>query len=142
MFTLIEPAVAWPQRYRAIRAIATLFERLFARRCSDHLSYFDEAGAGPLNAVCYMWWDLFPTWGSPTDPSQVEFDAEILAVMKRILALDSLACQESALHGLGHWRMHYPGVVEETIDEFRDRVGTMRQELREYATCARRGYVQ
>jgi hypothetical protein len=39
-------------------------------------------------------------------------DVELLAVMKEILTLDSLACQESALHGLSHWRHHYSRFVE------------------------------
>lgn len=141
-FSLIEPEVAWPQRRRGLRAMATLFERLFARRCSEHLLHRDEAGAGPSNPVCYMWWDVFPAHGRPTEPAYAAVDVELLAVMQRALALDSLACQESALHGLGHWRLHYPGVVEQTIDEFLARSGGIRQELREYAECARLGYVQ
>jgi len=142
MFSLIELGVAWQERQRGIRAIATLFDRLFARRCSDHLSHLDEVGAGPLNSVCYMWWDIFPAAGQPDNPDRKGLDAELLAVMKRILTIDSLACQESALHGLGHWQMGYRGVVEQAIDEFLTRAGKMRQELREYASCARRGYVQ
>jgi len=141
-FSLIEPGVAWPQRRRGLRAMATLFERLFARRCSSHLLHLDEVGAGPLNPVCYMWWEDFPTRGRPTEPGYAAVDVELLAVMKRALALDSLACQESALHGLGHWQQDYPGVVEQTIDEFLARADGMRPELREYAEYARLGYVQ
>jgi hypothetical protein len=142
MFSLIEPEVAWPQRCRGIRSIAALFERLFAHRCSDHLSHLDEAGARPLNGVCYMWWDIFPAYGRPLNPPYAQVDAELLAVMRRVLALDSLACRESALHGLGHWHKYYPEVVELAIDEFLARAGDLRQELREYAECARLGYVQ
>lgn len=92
MFSLTELGVPWPHRQRGIRSISTLFERLFARRCSDHLSHLDGGEAGRLNRVCYMWWDLFPTCGRPGDPAYVEGDAELLMVMRRILALDSLAC--------------------------------------------------
>jgi hypothetical protein len=141
-FSLVEPEVPWPQRRRGLRAMATLFERLFARRCSDHLLHLEEVGAGPLNPVCYMWWDVFPAFGRPTEPDYAAVDVELLAVMKRALALDSLACQESALHGLGHWQQHYPGVVEQTINEFLARADGMRPELREYAECARLGYVE
>ena len=95
-----------------------------------------------MNPVCYMWWDLFPAFGRPTEPDYAAVDVELLAVMKRALALDSLGCQESALHGLGHWQDQYPGVVEQTINEFLARSGGMRQELREYAEYARLGYVQ
>jgi hypothetical protein len=141
MFSLTESDVAWSLRQRGIRAIAILFERLFARRCSNHLSHFDEQGAGPLNSACYMWWDLFPVVGPPGNPNYAELDAELFAVMKQILAVDSLACQESALHGLGHWHVYYPEIVHQAIDEFLARAGNMRQELRDYAVCARRGYV-
>ena len=36
--------------------------RLFAPRCSAHLSHLDrgEMIAGPLNTLCYMWWDILP----------------------------------------------------------------------------------
>ncbi|MFN0016765.1 MAG: hypothetical protein ACKVP0_00815 [Pirellulaceae bacterium] len=138
MFSLIELGVSWPERQRGIRSIATLFAQLFAHRCSNHLSHFDEVGAGALNLVCYMWWDIFPARGQDGEL----LDAELLAVMKRILTLDSVACQESALHGLGHWHMYYPEMVEQIIDEFLARVDSARPELREYAECARRGCVQ
>jgi hypothetical protein len=62
--------------------------------------------------------------------------------MRRILAVDSVACQESALHGLGHWQRHYPTFVREAIDEFLTTRKNMRRELREYAQCARHGCVQ
>ena len=112
IYSLIEPDVAWPARRRGLGAIATLFERLFARRCSNHLSHLDEKGASPLNGVCYMWWDVFPTYGRPLSPVYPDVDAALLAVMKQVLALDSLPCQESALHGLGHWQHSYPEFVE------------------------------
>jgi hypothetical protein len=82
MFPIIEPGVAWFNRQRAIRSIAVLFKRLFGPRCSAHLSHLDETGANPLNLVCYMWWDIFPTHGHPTDPARADVDAELLAVMK------------------------------------------------------------
>lgn len=139
--SLFRPEVAWADRRRGIRAIPSLFERLFARRCSDHLSHLDEEGSGRLNPVCYMWWDLFPAGGWPEDPDSAEVDAELLAVMKRTLALDSLACQESALHGLGHWQLYYPRFVQQAIDEFLGRAAAIRRELRQYAEHARVGYV-
>jgi hypothetical protein len=142
IFSLIEAEVSWPKRQKAVRAIVTLFERLFAQRCSDHLSHIDKEGATSLNSVCYAWWDIFPKSGQPENPASAEIDAELLAVMKRILALDSVACQESALHGLGHWQMHYPVFVREAIDDFLDRKNNLRSELRRYAQHARQGYVQ
>ena len=140
-YCFIGSSVDWHPRQRGIRAIGTLFEKLFARKCSDHLLHLDEPGANTLNSICYMWWDIFPACGHPASPSEIEAYDELLAVMQRILALDSLACQESALHGLGHWQMYYPEVVRPAIEDFLARA-EMRQELRAYAEHAWHGYVQ
>jgi hypothetical protein len=109
MFSLFEPEVPWPERQRGIRAMATLFGRLFARRCSDHLSNRDEQGANPLNSVCYMWWDviwfdMIPARETARGLAYAQVDAECLGVRKQVLTLNTLACWESALHGLGHWQ--------------------------------------
>jgi len=141
MFTLLQPEVAWPERQAGLRAITDLFAQLFATRCSPHLSHVDERGANPLNSACYMWWDLFPTWGQPESSTETLVDAELLAVMQRVLSLNSLACQESALHGLGHWQGRYPGVVEETIDVYLKREPGLEPRLRQYALSARTGCV-
>ena len=140
--SLTEPSVPWLDRQRAIRAIEILFSRLFARKCSNHLSYRDEPGASPLNSVCYMWWDIFPYHGRPKNPDNRELDMELLGVMERILNLDSLACRESALHGLGHWQMYYPEVVHKVIDNFLAVAVDVSPELLVYAKDARRGMVQ
>ena len=68
-------------------------------------------------------------------------DAELLGVMKQVLALDSVACQESALHGLGHWQMDYPECVRNAIDEFLARSKDARSELLAYAERVRTGYI-
>ena len=78
MFTLLEQEVPWPARQAGIRAITDLFARLFANRCSPHLSHLDERGANPLSSACYMWWDLFPTWAHPESPTERDVDAELL----------------------------------------------------------------
>jgi hypothetical protein len=38
--------------------------------------------------------------------------------MEHTLWLNSLACQESALHGLGHWQALYPEQVAGIVDHF------------------------
>ncbi len=88
-----------------------------------------------------MRWDLFPTWGQRESSTEAVVDAELLAVMQRVLALNSLACQESALHGLGHWQRRCPAVVEETIDMYLKHELGLDPRLRQYAFSARRGCV-
>jgi hypothetical protein len=95
----------------------------------------------PLNLTCYMWWDIFPTWGRPKDPLVREVDTACLDLMERKLKLNSIAGQECALHGLSHWHTSYPDECERIVDEFL-KTPIAREELREYAEAARMGCVQ
>ena len=142
MFALMNASLPWSARRRCIASIHQLFEQCFARRCSPHLSHIDEPGANPLNAVCYMWWDIIPLYGKPDDPEHREMDEAILQVMESTLQLDSIACRESALHGLGHWQHAYPRRVGEIIDRFSMRQPALPEKLREYMLNAYVGYVQ
>ena len=118
MFALLDESLPWSARERCVDSIERLYEQCFAKRCSPHLSHLDEPGANPLNAVCYMWWDIIPIAGKPDDPARRQLDQAILKVMESTLQLDSIACHESALHGLGHWQMYYPDRVRKIIDSF------------------------
>ena len=139
MFALNDEAVPLGERIRCLKSFRLLFERVFAARCSPHLSHCDEPGGRPLNSACYMWWDLFPL--CPQPGSQEVIGNTSLEVMAEILALDSLACQESALHGLGHWQRAYPKEVQQIIDRFLDANKNLRPELAAYARSARTGCV-
>lgn len=143
MFALLDSSVPWPARQRCVRSMHDLFEQCFAQRCTPHLSHLPqtEPGASPLNLVCYMWWDILPIGPQPKDPNQMELDREILRVMESTLQLDSMACQESALHGLGHWQHSYPQRVNEIISPFLQRQQRLREELKSYALSAHRGCV-
>jgi hypothetical protein len=142
MFSLIEPAVPMPIRLRALRSFVPLFEQIMAVRCSPHLSHLDEPGANPLNAVCYMWWDILPIYGRPDEPDRAQFDPEVLAVLRRLLTIPNDACRESAFHGLGHWELEYPRQVAGIIDDFLRRSPDLRPELIDYAERAKKGYIQ
>lgn len=141
MLALFDASVPPADRGRCLRSIFILFERYFAKRCSPHLSHLNEPGANPLNLVCYMWWDIFPFRGEPNDPNSA-IAAELINVMKTALQLDSDACRESALHGLGHWRDYDSKKVETIIDEFLIQNPNIRPQLKKYALKARSGSVQ
>jgi hypothetical protein len=141
MWPVVQEGLPWEIRRECIRSIGPLFAEIFAKRCSSHLAHLDEPNADPLNEVCYMWWDLFPTWGDPSDPACEARDRESLQVMAGLLALDSMAVQESALHGLGHWYPQYSEFVELTVREFLHSNHRARGELREYALKACQGNV-
>jgi hypothetical protein len=128
-------------RVRCVEAIAPFFERLFRPRCTPHLSHLSEADAGPLNGVCYMWWDVFPSLALAGDPHRSVLHVAALSTMRRILHLDSLACRESALHGLGHWQPEYEERVAAIIDDFCETYPETDPRLLVYAKSARCGCV-
>jgi hypothetical protein len=134
-------SVPWTERQRYIRSMINLYQDCFATLCTPHLSHIDEPEAGPLNRVCYMWWDIIPIYGMPNDQARIEMDQEILRVMEATLQIDSVACRESSLHGLGHWQLYYPERVQSIIDAFLQTHTGLRDELHSYALQARRGYV-
>jgi hypothetical protein len=135
-------AVPTNARRACIAAIYELFANLFVPRCAPALGHLSEAGAeAPLNIVCYMWWDEFPCLALPDDPDHELLHEAAVGVMERTLRLDSVACQEAALHGLGHWARGHPALVEQVIDEFLRTNHAGRPELIAYARAARCGCV-
>jgi hypothetical protein len=146
MFALLDQSVPWSKRKRCFTSIFTLFEHFFAPRCSTHLSHLDTmetdtSMVSPLNMVCYMWWDILPIHGRPEEPERRELDLMLLEVMRLILDLDSDACRESALHGLGHWKYTYPREIKAIIDAWFARNQEATEDLKAYAFAARRGRV-
>lgn len=129
-------------RIDAIAAMAILFRDLFAVRCRAVLSHLDEAGANLLNGVCYMWWDVIPLYGEAGGHRPNPLDEACLAVMRDTLQLPNPACQESALHGLGHWARAYPEFTVATINAYLAANPKLRSELVRYAETARAGCVQ
>jgi hypothetical protein len=142
MFTLLDEAVPWPDRQRCIRSMVTLFEGCFARRCTPTLSYLNEPGYSPINMICYMWFDVVPIYGRPDILERADVDREFLDVMEEILKINSDACRESALHGLGHWEAGYRGRVHNIVRRFLWHNPFLRSELRAYARKAWNGDVQ
>jgi hypothetical protein len=140
MYSLVDQKVGLTLRLRALRSFVPLFEQVMAVRCSPHLSHLDEQGANPLNGACYMWWDILPIHGSPELPERAEFDAEVLVVLQRLLAIQHDACRESALHGISEWATYYPDVAN-IVDEFLSRTPNLRPELVTYAQSAKVGGV-
>ena len=141
LWALNDVEVPVSEKVCCIRAITRVFESCFAARCTPHLSHINESGGGSLNVVCHMWWDIFVVHGEPTNPAHREIDAACLSVMESTLELPSVACQESALHGLGHWILDYPDRCRNIVARFLQRHPELRPELLEYAERARVGDV-
>jgi hypothetical protein len=138
---LFGDAVGWDARRKALLTIEQLFARLFLPACSGYLGHLDAGPEppAPLNSSCYMWWDLFPTWGGGAGADPVA-DA-VLEVLAGMLRLESEACREAALHGLGHWHLNYPERAAAIVDEWLATDPNISVELRRYAASARAGCV-
>ena len=143
MLALVDSKIPLTTRLRALRSFVPLFEQVMAIRCSADLS-LPAKFVNPLNSACCMWWDLlwyqFTEDAFPREPDRVQFDAEILATLRRLLAIPHDACRESALHGLGHWARRCPQATG-IVDEFLSGTPGLRPELIAYAEDARTGKV-
>ncbi len=127
-----ERADVWP-------AISRFFAEVLGPRCSPTLGHLSEEG-GPLNGVTYMWWDSFPGFANPDDPQREMVDQAELDCLQSVLAIDSAACQEAALHGLGHW-VRRESRCEIIIDAYLADGRAARHELIAYAEAARGGCI-
>ena len=144
MFALRDERVPLADRLKGLASMYIVFEQLFVPRCSANLGYLNEVDKGtakPLDGICYMWWDIIPINGAAAGPDTEATADTILAVLTRILSLNSDACREGALHGLGHWSYYDPKRIEAIVDQFLATQQDIRPELLTYARRARRGHV-
>jgi hypothetical protein len=126
---LADPRVPVALRTTALRSIVTLFAEVFAPRLPDS----EESTDKPLGDLCFMFWDVIALGRGDEDTK--------LDVLEDTLALDSLACQRAALHGLGHLHMYEPTHVPEIVDRWLQRRRDAPAELLAYARTARDGMV-
>lgn len=140
---LYNPTVPENLRVRCAAAIRELYGQLFEPLCQHALSHGDNGAFvhNRLNSICYMWWDIFPTWGRPDDPVARGLDEVLLGVMRDTLSSENVACVESALHGLGHWHTTYPDEVESIVGAYLRERPKIGPDLSDYARTARRGRV-
>lgn len=141
-FLFAEESIPCSLRLRLIRSLVPLYQECFGRLGRPGLSHLNEDAENPLNVVCYMFWDVCPLHGQPSDPQLRERDSECLSVMERTLAINHDACRESALHGLGHWALAYPSRVNSIIEQgLKTDRKHLRSELLVYAEHAKNGNV-
>jgi GTP-binding protein len=143
---IIDGRVDLGLRKRCIRSIENLSRELFAPRCSHEVIN----GTKPLDSICYMLWDLAfhdadhledNSDGTHSELRYPEIDKEAVKTLARIIEIPSIACQQSALHGLGHlvYDAHLGcDVVQKYLDDHPD----LRSDVRKYAEQALQGKVQ
>ncbi len=122
-------------RKRCIRSIENLSRTLFAPRCSDEVIH----GTRPLDSICYMLWDL-AIHGSYPEVRDREIDGESVNTLARIITMPSIACQRSALHGLGHL-VFDARIGCDIIQKYLDDNPDLRGDIRKYAEQALLGKV-
>ncbi len=141
---LFDNSLSLEQRLECIASMKCIYTSLFEQHCTRIMSngLLDHPmGTSPLNSICYMWWDIFPHWGAPGKPELRDVDRALLALLSEILSIKHEACQESALHGLGHWHRNYPGETEKIIDLFISSNQAIPVVLKDYAMAARCGCI-
>lgn len=141
----IESGCFWSARERHVPvelqirwmdSLGDLYEKLFAPVCSGHLSHLDEGPSHPLNSPVYMLWDTGALEGAamfPDDLQSHHLIEPIFRLLERAISLPSIACQESALHGLGHLAHCHPDRVKGIVGRFLHESSGLRPELRTYA---------
>jgi hypothetical protein len=142
MSELNNEVIPLSSRIACIQSFVPLFSKLFKLRCTDHLGHMSQPEAGALNSSCYMWWDIFPLHRQSKLASVKACEEVSLIVMQEILNVESIPCQESALHGLGHLQMYYPDQVKLIIEEFISINKSNSSDLLLYAKYAAIGQIQ
>jgi hypothetical protein len=142
MSELNNEAVPLKSRVACIESFAPLFAKLFKQRCTPHLGHLSQEDSGELNSSCYMWWDIMPLYPQSKLASIKACEEVALVVMEEIGNIDSIACKESALHGLGHWNSYYPDQVKLIIKKFILKNKSISADLLLYAESAAIGQIQ
>jgi hypothetical protein len=143
VYAIVDPRleVDLVTRIRCCEAIYTVYEQLFAVRCTPILATAKQKPQerNPLNNICFMWWDIFPAPIIAIEDEPSPVDDALLGVIVKTLSLDSEVCKESALHGLNEWAFGYPKRVKAIVDEFLASQPNISPELKAYAEKAGRG---
>jgi hypothetical protein len=128
-------------RIACVHQIRNLYRALFVPRCAERLGHLSEQG-GRLEMICYMFWDVAVFGGPPGEREGNLFEDAVLDVLEDTLYLEHAACQESAIHGLGHRVGRHPDRAPAILDRW-IRTGPLRDpRLRPYAEAARTGCIQ
>ena len=138
-FSITNNVVDLDMRMNVIKAMNTLFENCFAKRCNQVLGHLSEEG-NPLNATCYMLWDATPITYNEGNPEKDTIYSTLADVMERSLYLSNIACVESGLHGLGHMTHYYPE-AEKIIQNFINETKITDSRVLGYAEAAKTGCI-
>lgn len=128
-------------RLHCVRLLRNLYRDLFAVRCGERLGHLSEQ-EGRLEMACYMFWDIACFGGTPGDRDGNLLEDAILDLLDDVLRIPHAACQESAIHGLGHRVARHPERAPAVLARWLDRGPVRDERLRAYADAARTGCIQ
>lgn len=136
-----DPSVPLADALRMLRAMPYLWRDCIGPRLAHVHAPIGSISAGRLGFVCYMWFDVWPSFRKAGDVAPWRE-----AMWQVFCAMLDTPCREvqiAALHGIGHngGDLDMPDALEARIDTFIAAVHGD-DELTEYAQAAARGMVQ
>lgn len=150
-FCLLDEQVPLSDRLACLRSIELIYREFFAFVIPPGLT--SDQAKTEASDVCFMFWDVFPFHSRTKNPytmkdrdvvrrwdEHLQIERTCIDVLEWTLAIRHTACEEAALHGLGHWHYGDERRVEGIIDDWLKRVPADHV-LRPYAKQARRGMV-
>lgn len=132
-----EKEVKKEERLQVLYSIRFLYLHLFEKQALPALSHLNHT-QNSLNNICYMFWDISPLAYWEKENDKLFYYEMVLDTLKFALKLKNIACQESALHGLGHLYPYMPKQVQNLILENQKIIPA---ELVEYSKAASVGAV-
>lgn len=132
---LTEQTVERDLRVAAIRSLPILYRDFFAVRFPTGQW---EDRPGPLADCLYMLWDMAAFGYDLTIEQMSDIGEDLLDVLADILAIENVACTQSALHGLNHM-VPKSARASKVIDEWLTAHPSISKELRAEALAAREG---
>lgn len=140
-FAAIDASVPLDEAMRMMQAMPALWRQCIGPRLAS-LQVPIGASAGRLAFVCYMWFDVWPTfWNVRHEP---RWRDAVWQVLREMLDVPCREVQVAALHGIGHCGgdLDRQDVIDQTVEAFIRTIGKDDRELKNYADAARRGCVQ
>jgi hypothetical protein len=140
-FAAIDASVPLEEAMRMMQAMPALWRQCIGPRLASFRAPIGSA-AGRLAYVCYMWFDVWPTfWNVRHEP---RWRDALWQVLREMLDVPCREVQVAALHGIGHCGcdLERQDIIDGTVEAFIRSIDKNDQELKNYADAARRGCVQ
>ncbi|MCL2307513.1 MAG: hypothetical protein FWC38_04675 [Proteobacteria bacterium] len=135
-----DPSVPLDEAMRMMRAMPALWRDCIGPRLASLRAPIGSS-KGRLAFVCYMWFDVWPTfWHMRHEP---RWRDAVWQVLNEMLAVPCREVQIAALHGIGDCGrdLQRQDAIDRRIDVFIRSIDKSDQELRDYADAARQGAV-